>query len=324
VSTGFDSGVGSTEPPKSGRAGIAGAGAEIIEQLETTKSEKLLAVVFAAFLLIGGIWAYAKIDDLAREAISVAVAPTPAEQSAISKLQAARGRVQSLIQTREEARLDLELRREAYRTALDSRKPAGALERAYQRAQVRFEQTGRALRQAERRVLAAQPEADVAERRIAAELERKEDRRALIAFLLRFGFVTGLVVAGYPLLGRMRARGSRFLPLAFSYVGFTVVLALVFAADYITDYADPLDLGPFILSLVGIVATALAFVALQRYLARRTPYRRVRKGECPFCGYPVGGTVHCEGCGRQVSAACAHCSAPRRVGTLRCGACGQA
>jgi hypothetical protein len=295
-----------------------------VEQLETTKSEKFLAVVLAAFLLMGGIWTYVTTDDWVREAISVEVAPSPAEQAAIARLRTAQGRVQSSIQAREEARLDLELRREAYRTALDARKPAGALERAYKNAQAVFERTGRDLRQAERDVVGARTAAETAERRVSAEIERREDRRALFAFLLRFGLVAGLVVAGYPLLGRVRRRGSRLLPLAFSFVGFSAVLALVFAADYIADYADPLDLGPFILSLVGIVATLLAFVGLQRYLARRTPYRRVRKGECPFCGYPVRGSVHCEGCGRQISAICAHCSAPRRVGTLRCGACGGA
>ena len=40
-----------------------------IEDVEATKSEKLLAVVLAVFLLIGGVWAYVKIDDYARGAI---------------------------------------------------------------------------------------------------------------------------------------------------------------------------------------------------------------------------------------------------------------
>jgi hypothetical protein len=70
--------------------------------------------------------------------------------------------------------------------------------------------------------------------------------------------------------------------------------------------------------------TLLAFVGLQRYLARRIPHRRVRKGECPFCGYPVRGNEHCESCGREVIAPCAKCNEPRRVGSLHCGACGAA
>jgi hypothetical protein len=96
------------------------------------------------------------------------------------------------------------------------------------------------------------------------------------------------------------------------------------AGDYITDYVDPVALGPLVLALAGIVLTLLAFVALQRYLGRRVPIRRVRKRECPFCGFPVGENEHCEGCGRLVIAECATCAQPRRVGTLHCGACGHA
>jgi hypothetical protein len=96
------------------------------------------------------------------------------------------------------------------------------------------------------------------------------------------------------------------------------------AGDYITDYVDPLDFGPLVLALAGASLTLAAFAALQRYLARRVPFRRVRKRECPFCGFPVGPNEHCEGCGRAVVAECASCAAPRRVGTLHCGACGHA
>ena len=76
--------------------------------------------------------------------------------------------------------------------------------------------------------------------------------------------------------------------------------------------------------LAFIVATLVAFWWLQRYLARRIPFRRVRKGECPFCGFPVSGTERCEGCGRPVMASCSTCGETRRVGTLHCGACGRA
>jgi hypothetical protein len=80
-----------------------------------------------------------------------------------------------------------------------------------------------------------------------------------------------------------------------------------------------------VLALVGVVLTLSAFAALQRYLARRVPVRRVRRNQCPFCGYPVRGEgPFCEGCGRDVVAECATCGQPRRVGTARCAACGAA
>jgi transcription elongation factor Elf1 len=79
-----------------------------------------------------------------------------------------------------------------------------------------------------------------------------------------------------------------------------------------------------VLSIFGIAATLVAFAALQRYLARRVPARRVRKHECPFCGYPVRKNQRCEGCGRDVVAECTTCHEDRRVGTLHCGSCGAA
>ena len=293
-----------------------------VEEIETTKSEKLLAVVLAAFLLIGGVWAYEKVDDYVRDAMPTVTRPSADDRAALDRLQAARTRLAAASDAHVQARDDLELSREAYRTALDAGRPARTLELRYRRAQAAFEQAQANVRQAERAVAAAEPEAEAANRNFAASYERREDRRALITFALRLALVLALMSFGYTLLARLRRRQSRYLPLGLAFVGFSAVLALVLAADYITDYVDPLDLGPLVLALVGIGATVLAFAALQRYLARRIPHRRVRRRECPFCGYPVHQNTRCEGCGRQVIAECTTCSAQRRVGTLHCGACG--
>jgi hypothetical protein len=122
--------------------------------------------------------------------------------------------------------------------------------------------------------------------------------------------------------------------LAFAAAAVGAIMALVFAVDYVTDYVtdyvDALDLGPFVLSSLGVVATVVAFRVLQRYLAARLPGRRVRKGECPFCGFPLRdaglqGGPRCAGCGRDVVGACSSCGAPRRVGgSPHCVTCGSA
>jgi hypothetical protein len=294
-----------------------------VEDIQTTKSEKLLAVILAILLLIGGVWTYQRIDDEVREAVAVdRVEPSPQEQAALDRLRGAQERLQAARQEQAAARNNLELRREAYRTALDAGRSAPALEREYQAAQERFERAQRQLAAARDEVTAAEPAAQRAIERVAEEAERREDRRALLTFVLRLAFVAASLGFGYWLLARLRRRGSRYFPVALAFVGYAAVLALVLAADYITDYVDPLDLGPLVLSLFGIALTLLAFVVLQRYLARRIPVRRVRKRECPFCGYPVRENQRCEGRGRQVVAGCAECGADRRVGTLYCGACG--
>jgi hypothetical protein len=294
-----------------------------VEDIQTTRSEKLLAIVLTVFLLIGGVWTYQRIDDEVREAIAAErVEPSAEDQAALDRLGAARERLNAATEEQAAARDNLELRREAYRTALDAGRSAPALEREYQEAQARFERAQREVREAQQGVTAAQPAADRANERLAEESERREDRRALLTFLLRFAFVAASLGFGYWLLARLRRRGSRYFTVAAAVVGYAAILAFVLAADYITDYVDPLDLGPLVLSLFGIALTLVSFAVLQRYLARRIPLRRVRKRECPFCGYPVRRNMRCEGCGRQVVASCAACGSDRRVGVLHCGACG--
>ena len=294
-----------------------------VEEIQTTKSEKLLAVILATFLLIGGVWTYQRIDDEVRDAVGAGVVESsPADQEALGRLEEAEARRISAAGDLASARSDLEVRREAYRTALDAGRSAPALERRYQEAQARFERARRELSTARGALVAAQPAARRANERLAEESERREDRQAILTFLLRFGLVALSLGFGYWLLARLRMQGSRYFAVAVAVVGYAAILALVLAADYITDYVDPLELGPLLLSVFGITLTLLAFVVLQRYLARRIPMRRVRKRECPFCGYPVRENERCEGCGRQVVASCAKCGSGRRVGTLHCGACG--
>jgi hypothetical protein len=294
-----------------------------IEQLETTKSEKLLALVLAVFLLIGGVWAYQEIDDRVRSALPVREA-TPAEQQAIETLNQAQQRWSQAEAAVRQAREELELRREAYRTALDADEPAAGLRLRYRAAERAHDQALRDVAAAERAEASAQPAAMAAQERVERDVAERRDRQELVIFLLRLGASLVFILAAYVLLTRLRDRASRWFPLSGAGVLFATVFAFVVAVDYLTDYFDPFDAGILLLSLLGVGATIVAFWLLQRYLARRLPLRRVRRRQCPYCGFPVGDHERCEGCGREVEAPCAHCAAPRRVGAPFCGACGRA
>jgi multidrug efflux pump subunit AcrA (membrane-fusion protein) len=295
------------------------------EEIETTKSEKVLAVVLVVFFLIGGIWTYQRIDDEVARALAPTEVVLPAEeQAALARSSAAQDGLLHATQAEEQARADLELRREAYRTALDAGRPAAVLERAYRVAEERFAAAQQEVAAARAEVEAARPAAEAAAAHQQRLYQERFDRHELVAFVFRLGFVLSALAFGYWLLNRLRRRRSRYLPVALAWVGFSAILAFVMAGDYVTDYVDPLEFGPLVLAFAGIALTLVAFALLQRHLARRIPLRRVRKRECPFCGFPVGANEHCEGCGRAVVAECATCAAPRRVGTLHCGACGQA
>lgn len=298
------------------------------DEIETTRAEKLLAWVLAGFLLVGGIWAYVHLDrtrdDYYRPAPVSAV-----DQAALRREEVAGRRVAEAQRAEAVAVQELELRREAYRTALDANRPAGRLESAYTRAERGLAVERSRLRAARAELAAARPAADAARERVqraqaaavaAAEAERKHDAR--VTFALRLGYVLATLGATFALLHGLRLRGSRYQVAGLAAVGFAAVQALVMAGDYITDYIDVQRLGPLVLSLAGIALTIAGLVALQRYVARRVPARRIRRGECPFCGFPAGRGRHCEGCGRTVVGACTHCNAPRRVGTPHCAACG--
>jgi hypothetical protein len=294
-----------------------------IEELQSTKGEKLLAVVLAAFFLIGAVWAYQRIDEAVRDAVPLRNA-TAGETAALEKRSAAQERLFRATNASGRARNELELRRERYRTALEAKEPAQRLRAAYTTANRAYEQAVRARRQASAALAAATPAANAAQRRLDADAGARRDRQELVVFVARLALVVVLLLGAYWWLARLRERGSRYLPLGAASVGATTVLAFVLAVDYLTDYFDPLDLGILFLALLGALTTIAAFWVLQRYLARRLPARRARRHECPFCGYPVRRNVHCEGCGRRVVGECSTCGAARRVGTPHCGACGAA
>jgi hypothetical protein len=296
-----------------------------LEEIEITNTEKLLALVLIVFFLIGGMWAYAKVDNVVRsEIVSVDTYFTADERAAVDRASDAQRRLEGAEQALALARTDLELARERYRTALDANQPPGELEAAYRAAESRYSSAQAEVDRAGAEVTATRPAADAAYSRAGREANDASFRGELITFLARLAMLLATLGVSYWLLIRLRRSGSRYLPVAFALVGFAALFALIMSGDYVGHHIDVEQLGPLVLSIVGIALTLGAFWWLQRYLARRIPQRRVRKGECPFCGYPARGGDHCEGCGRSVVGECAACHEPRRVGAFHCGACGSA
>ncbi len=290
------------------------------EDVEATRSEKVLAVVLAVFLLIGTSWFYVKVADWVGETPSYTY--TAAEQRTMDRASEAQDEVYDAESRRDDARTELDLARDRLTLALDQGRATDRLDAALDRAEATYRSERGKLQEARATADAAQEEADAAQRSFDRRADGRDDRYWLVAGL-RLLLVAALVGGSLRLLTVQRARGSRYLTLGFSAVAAATLTAVWFAGDYVTDYIDVVELGPIVLSVLGAAATVVAFVALQRYLARRVPRRRVRKGECPFCGFPVREEgPHCEGCGRDVVAECGSCSRPRRVGAPHCATCG--
>jgi hypothetical protein len=303
-----------------------------VEEIEVTRGERLLAAVLAGFLLVGGLWGYFELNraDDERAFRDPAAELSAPERAALDRRALANDRAAAAGDRVSDRRRVLVDRREAYRTALDEGRRDPGLARSYRQAQDRYDA---ALAVARRRNTQAR-EARAAARPVEAELSRieraqaeeannEERRDELLTAGLRLALVLGLLAGALRLMVWQRRRRSRWVLAGYASIGATAALALVMGVDYVTDWFDPVDLGPLVLSIVGAAFTLVALGALQRHLAHRLPGRRVRRGECPFCGYPAGRGEHCEGCGRAVVAPCARCRAPRRVGTAHCAACGQ-
>jgi hypothetical protein len=191
-----------------------------VEEIQTTKSEKLLAVVLAIFLLIGAIWTYQKLDNWVAETVApVHVELSPADQAAIARSTAANQRFADAQTAALAAQSNLELKREAYRTALDAGQPAQGLELEYEAAQEELARAQDEANAAQAEIAAARPAAEAAYQRQQQMLQTKTDRHELVAFLLRLGLVVGLLGFGYWLMGRLRRRQSRYFPVALAVAG---------------------------------------------------------------------------------------------------------
>jgi hypothetical protein len=302
------------------------------EEIEITRGERTLAFVLTVFLLVGGLWAYYELnrtddDQGLRDPRAQLSAPDRAALARAERAERRAGGARGRVFPRRRALAD---RREAYRTALDAGRRDAELERRYRAAQTRYDDAVAFARARNAQARRAQDAARPARARLAraeeAEEQRRQDRERRDAWITagtRLALVLGLLGASLWLAAALRRRRSRWLTAAYASVVAAGLLGLVMGVDYLTDWFDPVDLGPLVLSVLGAAITLVALGALQRRLARRLPGKRVRRGECPFCGYPTGRGEHCEGCGREVLATCARCSSPRRVGTPHCATCGE-
>ena len=234
-----------------------------VDDIQTTRTEKLLAAVLAAFLLLGAIWTYQRVDDVVRSHVSV---PSYAAGPATVRLNRATAQLQ-LAEVRGSSALEnLELRREAYRTALEAGKPTGALERRYNAAQARLRAAEVARAEAGRDVQAARPAAAREQSTLGDRVSNALHRQTRLSFFLRLALVALFIAGSYAVLAWMRRRNSRWFPLAGLAVVAATIFAFVFACDYLTDYVDPFEWGVAAIAALGILATLLLYWSVERYL----------------------------------------------------------
>ena len=183
-----------------------------VEEIETTKGEKLLAVVLTIFTLVGLLWAYFNIDAERDYPFRSPVASLSAsEQAAIARYDQARAEFIEARRVEFAKRRQLVDRREAYRTALDEGRTDPALERDYRAAQAGYSESQARRRAAQQTRAAAAPEGRAARRALATaeqreasrvdRLQRHDDR---VSVVRRLALVLVALGLSYALLGRLR------------------------------------------------------------------------------------------------------------------------
>jgi uncharacterized membrane protein (UPF0136 family) len=292
------------------------------DEIQSTRTEKFLAVILTVFLLVGSIWLYLKVGDWV-ERDDPYSSMTTSQQAVIDTSNDASMAYDKASRLQETATTTLDKARADYEVALQAGDPTAGLKRDYQQAQRQYDVAESALTTADLANVRAQNAANEVCDDVNRKADRIHDRRGWITAGLRLLLVAGWITASFAFVRRLRSRESRYLPLGFATIATGAILSIVLAGDYVFDYINPLDLGPIVIAAFGALVTVVSFIAVQRRLVARIPGRRARKGECPFCGYPVRDHgPHCEGCGREVIAPCASCAEPRRVGAPYCATCG--
>jgi len=306
-----------------------------VENIKTSGAEKVLAGVLAIFILIGGVWLYGQIGKISEDTyrddyggtIFRPVDLSPADRAALRESnQASRDLWRANSRVRR-AKSQVEFTGDAYRTEIDAGLPGTVQLATYRDAQQNLEDARLDVKVARSEVRDAKPAADEARANQRKDIrdsrasQRSDDRWVA---LFRILLVAAMLGGGILGLSLCRRRRSRLTPLALADIVAGSLLAAWMAIDYGTSLGVFREMGPLAISLIGILLTTIAFIALQRYLAKKIPSRRVRRRECPFCGYPARGNQHCEGCGRTVLGECTTCHQPRRISTAHCGSCGAA
>lgn len=309
-----------------------------VDEVESSRVEKLLAAGLVVFLLIGGFWAMGRLGSIPKTpdyaAISAA-AGMPAVEEAYRRAQSDHSRAAEAAQqaaaTAEQARAEYEFRREEYRVALERGAGDPKLAQAHETARVAYEKAAAQAELAEAtrasmeaRLAGPQARWQEASDAAASAMQRAEDRYQLTVFALRFGYALPLFAFAVWLWLSLRRRRTRYLVIATAFMGFAGIQAVGLVGQY--GWYLMRDIGPIALSVTGSAVCVAGLVALKRWAssAKLVTGGRLRRGQCPYCGFPLQGDPEfCAGCGRRVAVACSACGGSNISESQYCRRCGK-
>ena len=182
-----------------------------IEEIQSTRSEKFLAIILTSFLLMGSVWIYVKVDAWVPGGMNSA--PSVAQQHAMDRSAAASRAAEQAAGARETAASTLDLAKNDFDIAAAKGGSTDAAERRYRAAADRFAQ-------AEQRASAAAERASGARAQMGAyDRARQRESHARHDWMVagvRLAFIVTWLLASLRIVRRLRERSSRFQPLGFA------------------------------------------------------------------------------------------------------------
>jgi hypothetical protein len=308
-----------------------------LDEIESSRGEKLLAIGLVVFLLIGGFWILDRLGSLPGRPNYEALAAAQGLPQAEAAFRQVEADYRQGFENSEAARLEMdraraayEYKREEYRVALARGLEAPALASsheaariAFEKASLRFEVADAAREALEGRLVGPTKAYEAAFERVNAAVARAEDRYQFMVFVLRFGYALPVFGLSVWIWLRLRRKQARFLILATSFMGFAGVQAIGLVGQY--GWYLLRDVGPIAVSVAGSTVCVAGLVALRRFTGNllRVTAHRLRRGQCPYCAFPAEvGAAHCPGCGRSLLGACVLCGRSNRRESSFCGGCG--
>lgn len=310
---------------------------EELEQVDLTRAEKVLALGLVLFLLVGGLWIMSRLGRIPprpdynafffRYEIPALEQEVGVLRQALTQAEQAH---QQAIEEVNRRGAEYEFRREEYRTSLDAGVDDPKKKQAYQGAEAAL-QEAKSQEAAARSVLDQRRAAlegpaarlDAARNRAQRDWDAAQRRYDLRVFLLRLAYVLPVLVASLAGWQALRRRRNQFLVIATSFLAFSILQALGLLGVYAWSVFR--HVAQLVVSIAGTAVTITGLVILRRYVFNpdRIARARLRRRQCPECGYPVQSDYEfCPDCGAQLASACPNCRRPRPRGLAVCPHCG--
>jgi tetratricopeptide (TPR) repeat protein len=304
------------------------------EEIEATRSEKILAAAFVLFLLIGGIRVLGELRDIPaepdfsdyeiRHGISALQNELPVF---ISQMQIAEQSYRQSLEEFNRAEEEYLFKREEHRTRLEEGTVDETLQREYEQATQIYETAVNNRDSANKNLNDAREIYNKKNNEInQLRLNAQKDFNAAIrlyeikVILTRLLFVVPLFIGSIYVTQKARQRQSRYTILANSFMAFSILLLAYMVLEFTWRSFQVIGV-----SLIGALATGSALVYLKKeyFKPERVTLKRLSQRRCPYCNFPFEkDDAYCKNCGQSLEEKCRSCGSKRVKFAKHCQNCG--